>query len=432
MTLLAVVLLVRPLLRARRVEAVDRGRFNVEVYRDRVSELDQERAGGGLSDAELAASKAELEQELLADVAEGDTAPDGSPGGARGPITAVAVAVLVPVLAVTLYLELGEPRSLAGAPELAGMPAQHPATQGGDEALPDIQQMAEGLAARLEQDPDSLEGWVMLGRTYQVMERFDSAQAAFARAVELSPRNPDLLARYAESKAMARQGRLAGEPMDILATALELDPDHPSSLWLMGMGARQQGELEKAVEYWQRLRPQLSGEEAATLDGLLAETRGMLAGDGPVTVSSAGPAASAPPVAAEPAPAPAAEPAVPAAEEAAGGAALEAQVDLTPELRESAAPEDTVFIFARAAEGPRMPLAIVRTTVAALPTRVTLDDSMAMTPAMTLSTFPQVVVGARVSKSGNAMPQAGDLEGTSEPVAPDHEAPVQVTIDRRI
>lgn len=434
MTLLAVLLLAVPLLRSRRQEAVDRRRFNVEVYRDRIAELEQEHSGGGLSDAELAASKAELERELLSDVDEGP----GTAAQRRGPSglgagTAVAVALLVPGLAVMLYLQLGEPRSfsLAGGGTVAGLPAGQPSQGGpGGQAMPSIDEMAETLAARLAENPEDAEGWMMLGRTYQVMERFPAARDAFARAVELVPDNPDLLARYAESVALARQGRLAGEPVEVLERVLDMDPGNPTGLWLMGMAARQQGALEASLAYWEQLRPQLSGEEAATLDELMAETRAALGNaPRPEPADGAELAATGPQPAATALP----EEATGAGQAAEGArAALDVRVDLDPQMRDAVSPDDVVFIFARAAEGPRMPLAIVRTTVSDLPAEVTLDDSMAMTPAMSLSAFPQVTVGARVSKTGNAIPQAGDLEGLSDAVAPDHPGRVQVTIDRRI
>ena len=201
--------------------------------------------------------------------------------------------------------------------------------------------------------------------------------------------------------------RLDGEPARLVERALELDPEFARALWLAGVHAFNVGDAERAGALWQRILalPGLSPQAAAQVREALAQ-------------------AGTPPAAASATAAPA------RAQADAGGASVTVNVALDPALAARVSGDETLFVFARAASGPRMPLAIARLTAADLPARVTLDESMAMTPQMTLGTFPQVVVGARVSRSGNATPTAGDLEGSSAPLAPAGGPEVTVTIDR--
>ena len=281
-----------------------------------------------------------------------------------------------------------------------------------------MEEMVERLADRLQQEPGNLEGWVMLGRSYFIMQRYREAAQAYSHAMALSgEENPDLLADYAESLAMAHGNTMAGAPAKLLERALAADPAHPKALWYGGLAAYEVRDYALATDRWQKLMQLLppDSDNARQLQEYLAKAQAGLGGEAVVTAAE-----------------PVAEPAAPAAAEpvtAATVAALQVEVSLDEAMAGKVAPGDTLFIFARAANGPRMPLAIVRKTVADLPLTVRLDDSMAMTPAMKLSSFPQVVVGARISKSGTAMPQAGDVQGFSEPVSPDEVETVQVLIN---
>ena len=203
----------------------------------------------------------------------------------------------------------------------------------------------------------------------------------------------------------------------LLTRALELDPGNVKGLWLAGHWKNQSGAYTEAINYWQQAAAKLppGSEDAAVIAQQISDVQGQLG-------ISAAPA-----------------PAVAAATAAAGpttdsvsGAALSVHVALAPELATAAAAEDTVFIYARATQGPRMPLAIVRKQVKDLPVTVTLDDSQAMMPAMKLSNFEQVVVGARISKSGNAMPQSGDLQGSLSPVATQTSEKIEIKISSKV
>jgi cytochrome c-type biogenesis protein CcmH len=291
--------------------------------------------------------------------------------------------------------------------------------------------MAAQLTTKLQQDPNNAEGWVMLARTYYALKRFPDAAGAFERAVALVPDNAALLSDYADTLGAAQGGTLAGKPTEIIDRALKADPNYWKALALAGTAAFDAKDYRKAVEYWERTKKVVPAESdfAKGLDGSIAEAREL----GGMAAFSAAPATAAPASASaamKPAPDAITAPAK-AAPAATGGKALAGTVRLAPSMVAQAAPDDVVFVFARAAQGSRMPLALVRTQVKDLPYAFTLDDSNAMAPDMVLSKFSEVVVGARVSKSGQAMPASGDLEGLSAPVKPG-AAGVAVVIDRTL
>ena len=268
-------------------------------------------------------------------------------------------------------------------------------------------------SGRLQQQPDDLKGWVMLARSYAIMKRYSEAEAAYANVLRLGGENADLLTDYADTMVMADGGAFNDESAALLLRALELEPDNLKALWLAGHWKNQSGEHQEAIDYWQRAAAKLppGSKDIAVITSQINELQAKLG------------------IQTEPAPTPA-----PTVATAGTGqsASLTVQVTLDPNVAAATSPEDTVFIFARAAQGPRMPLAIVRTQVKDLPATVTLDDSMAMTPQMVLSNFDQVTVGARVSKSGGAMPVSGDLQGIVTPVDSQTSEPVQVTIDSKV
>ena len=299
---------------------------------------------------------------------------------------------VIPLSAILLYLYLGNLQGLVALP--------HPAAGLSSITADQFQDMTAKLAARMQQNPGDAEGWKMLGRAYRSMERFDEANAAFKKAVELEPNDADLLADYAESLALAAGRSLAGEPTRLLDRARKLDPRSTKVLTLSGSAAFERGDYQAAIGYWEAviMQPGVDGELARALQKVVDEARARVAGK-------------------------------PAAMVAAGKERVTGIVDLDDSLKSRVQPDDTVFVFARAARGPRMPLAIVKTKVADLPYRFSFDDSMAMVPEMKLSGFGDIVIGARVSRSGSATPSAGDLEGISDKIKPGRTG-VRVTIDR--
>lgn len=389
--------LVRPLLKPPASMVADEtARSNLRILREELAELDAERDAGRLTEAQHADARAEIEHRAL----EESRVADAAPAARSGRTSALALAVLLPVAAVGLYSQLGERRGMD--PVMAQVPSH--ATSG------DIETLVQRLADRMKADPSDPQGWMLLGRAYAGLQRYEPARDALAEAMKRSTPDAQLLADYADVLAMTLGQRLAGEPEALVKQALALDPNHLKALALAGSAAFERGDARTALDFWTKARSLAPADSpfAGGLDGSIADAR-----------AAAGLTPESPGAASPTSPQPAAAPA---------GAPLEVTVTLAPALAARLQPGDTLFVFARAAEGPRMPLAIVRQPAAAGTVRVTLDDSQAMAPGMKLSMHPQVVVGARVSRSGNAMPQSGDLEGQSSPMA-NHGA-VAITIDQ--
>jgi cytochrome c-type biogenesis protein CcmH len=448
-TAVALAAVLWPLLRrAPAAPATERDAVNLALLKAQLAELEAERARGGIGDTMYAEAKAELERRALDDVAadtgEAATATATSTdtaaatGGApatRGAVraTAFALAIVVPLAAALIYAQLGTPGVLTGAIDVA-QPASPDSPDGAGQpqiTREQIDQMVAQLAERLQREPGDAEGWVMLGRSYYVLQRYDDAVRAYAALAKLRPQDPDVLADHADALAMARGRKLDGEPMKLVRQALALNPRHMKSLAMAGSDAFERGDYKAAVDYWTRLKTELPPDVqvAQNLDASINEAR---------TRAGGAPAAAPAPGGAAPQSAGRAADTGKAADAAAskappqagsGAASVGGRVALAPELRARTQPGDTVFVVARAAQGPRMPLAVVRLQVKDLPANFTLDDSMAMTPAMKLSNFADVVVVARVSKSGAATPAAGDLEGLS-PAVRLGARDVAVTIDR--
>ncbi len=378
--LLAVVLLVRLLLPPRSRRPVSARDANVSIYRDQLRELEGDLAGGKIAREDYDRSRRELEARLLADVA----AADASTASGRSPIRWVA-GVAIPLLALGVYFSVGSPRTIEREVQEAVTAQQ-------------VEAMVARLAARLRENPDDTDGWKLLGRSYAVMGRFTESADAYARAATRAPRDPQLLVDFADALAMARGQSLQGEPEKLVLRALEIDPKNLKALALAGTARYERKDFKGAANTWQRMLPLVppDSEDARAIQSNVDEALAMAG------------------VARAPA--------------AKGGGALRGEVRLSEKLKNQASPDDTVFIFARAAEGPPMPLAVLRKRVRDLPMTFALDDTMAMAPAAKLSNFPRVVVSARVSKSGQAAPQPGDLQGASAAVANDASG-VRVIID---
>jgi cytochrome c-type biogenesis protein CcmH len=268
--------------------------------------------------------------------------------------------------------------------------------------------MVQKLADRLKSQPEDVEGWAMLGRSHSILGQYPQAVTAFQRVITLRPDDAQGHADLADAMGMAAGRKLDGEPEKLIAKALQLDPGNVKALGLAGTIALQRGDAAQAAKHWElALRKVEPGSEMASNLLAAANEARQKTGQPPLPAPAA---VAAPGMAAAPAMADGAKPAPPAAP---GTGTVQVRITLAPALAAKAAPDDTLFIFARAPQGGRAPLAILRKQVRDLPLAVTLDDSLAMSPAMRLSSVTQVVVGARISKSGNAMPQPGDLQGLS-------------------
>jgi len=434
---LALAFVLPPLLsRKTRAGGPSQDELNLAVFRRQLQELDADLASGELEQAQYETAKRDLERELLHDVG-GDGGGQNLDAG-NGRWAAGILAVAVPLLAVVLYLSLGSRQIIplletaANAPE----PEGHASPDG---KMPSLEVMVQRLAAKLEQHPENLQGWMMLARTYFAIGQPERAFPAMEKAYGLAPENPDVLVLYAEALAANEGGELAGRPMQLIRAALKVDPQHSGARWLEGLGYFQAGEYQRAAEQWETLMPSLDpGSEGATeLQDFIAEARKRAAPESssdaaPTQAQRAqaveGPSAGekAPPVAAA-APGPE-KPTAPPQGAAAPG--VQVEVAVADSLRSRVDPDDSLFVYAKALSGPPMPLAARRARAGDLPLSLTLDDSTAVMPTMKLSRFEQVTVGARISKSGQAMPQSGDLEGEVSPVETGHAGKVKILIDR--
>jgi cytochrome c-type biogenesis protein CcmH len=385
----ALLLLLPPLLRRRRESsAVSRKATNIAVYRDQLRELEQDLAAGTLSRDNYEEAKAEIERRLLEDVRDADEALKE---GTVGRNAAVVLGATLPIAAFALYFAVGNFQTLL--PGGAGAPQQEAHSISEEQ----IVELTGRLAARMEKEPDNVEGWIMLGRSYVALGQFDRAAKAYASAVARAGQDAALLADYADALAMAQGKRLEGEPEKIIQRALAIDPDNMKALALGGSAAFERRDYAGAVAYWERLlkfAPEGS-EFAQSVRASIDEARQLQKDGGPPKIAAT----------------PEAKEAKSAAQKSVSGV-----VQISPVLASRVAPSDTLFVFARAAEGPRMPLAIVRAQAKDLPFQFTLDDSSAMAAGMNLTSQKSVVIGARISKSGSATAQSGDLLGLSEPV----------------
>jgi len=370
----------------------------IDSLKQKLAQLKQLNASGILDDAKFEQGKAALERQILdlvlgaAPLAAGKAAV----APAKPPVLLLAgLTVAIVVIAAAGYLWKGIPAQQQGEAEQPQMTSADGKAAPHSTNAEQIVAMTEKLAERLKEKPDDVEGWSMLARSYSVLGRHADALKAYEKALSLRKDDATLMADYADSLAVNNDSNLDGEPMKLVERALKIDPKNLKALYLAGTYDFNKKDYKGAVKMWEKLAE--SGPPGNVfvnqVQPAIAEAR-----------SLAGMPAAAQPLDSAPA-------------AVVTGASVSGTVTLSAALVKQAQPEDTVFVFARASEGSRMPLAILRKQVKDLPIRFNLNDSMAMSPATALSSQSKVIVGARISKSGNAMPQPGDLSGQTAAVS---------------
>ena len=386
---------------------------NAQVYRDQSTDLAREHALGHLNDAEYAQALEELKLRLRDDWVSGPVQAQAGLSD-RPRKTVLALCLTLPVCAVLLYGAWGSPMGLDPAALAQSAPDEGPNATVTPEK---IAQMVGQLERRLQDEPNNMDAWVMLARLQRSQEKFPASEKSFAKALALAP-DDDLAIERAEVVAQVQGGDFSGEPWAVINRILKANPNQNNALLLAGSASFSEGRFAQAIQYWERVRASLppQSEDINALDSALAQARERLA-PGRASAQSApsglASAQSAPSGLASAQPAP---PASPSTSISVAAARIAGRVSLAPELAAQTSPSDTVFIYATPAQGGRMPLAIVRTTVAALPFDFVLDDSQAMGPQSKLSSASEVVLKARISKTGQAMAQPGELGVSLGPI----------------
>ncbi|MCC6714979.1 MAG: c-type cytochrome biogenesis protein CcmI [Gammaproteobacteria bacterium] len=392
MTLIAMAIVALPLLRAGHGRAAEGAKSNVDLLREQAAELDADLARGLLSPAQHGQAHEELQRRVLEEAGPARAQPRPRTRAAGAAIAAASLAI--PVLAAVIYLHVGAPQLASRAIQTQGA--------GGELTRAEVEDFAAQMSARVKANPGDAEAWLLLARSHAFMEQPQEAMTAYRQAIAAAPRTAAPLVELAELLYQNDRGDVHGEARELIARALAIEPRDARALALAGRLALDAGDFAAAIQHWETLRAMIPKESStyAAIEAGIAEAR-----------------------------AHAGMPAAPDAAPAAVSASVTGTVTLKEGMAEKVAPGDTLFVFARAMEGPRMPLAVLRRPASELPLAFTLDDSMAMAPGMSLSSAGEFTVVARISRSGNVAPQSGDLEGSGGPVRPGATG-IRIEIDR--
>lgn len=301
----------------------------------------------------------------------------------------LVIALTIPLGTALLYRQVGTPAALNGVSTQA-------------QTVTDVNKALDELRAHLAAQPNDAQGWMLLAQAEMEMQQPEQARKAFEQVMTLMPDNTAAMVGWAEADSTMRPDHLInGRARELVERSVKIEPDNQRGLWLLGISDFQQGHYAEAAATWRTLQPMLQPgsnvARAVAQQIALADARA-----GGASASTSGDQ----------------------------GAGLQVKVTLSPALKTKLVAGDTLFVYARAENGPPMPLAVARLDASQLPATVTLTDAMSMLPSTKLSSVPRVIVGARISHSGNAIAQTGDLEGDGGTVDVHSKAPVAVTIDK--
>ena len=411
MTVLVLGLLLWPLLKRTAAAVTGEQEKTLSIFRQQFVELEQDRANGVLTDELYEQARRELERRLLEETGATETTPTMARRQVSSRPVALALAIIIPTVSGLLYWELGNPLAMTQSdePALSGQGTAEGAHQSPD----GLAAMVERLQQKMEENPNDGVGWGMLARSYMAMGRHADAVPNYEKAVKLIPDDAQLLVDYADALGVLHGRKLDGKPEVLIQQALKIDPRNVKALMLAGTVAFNRKNFARAAKDWEQARANLPAdtdpEMTQQLMAAIAEAQSQLGG-GQATM----PAST--------------EPAAPA-RQTGQSRAISGTVTLAPSLAGKGSPSDVLFVFAREVGGPPMPVSIVRATRKDLPFTFQLDDSTSPMPSRKLSSAGPVVIVARLSKSGQAMPQNGDLEGTSQPIQSGVDG-ITVVIDR--
>ena len=365
---LVLVLLLRPFIFPPKVEATSRRQMNAAIYREELDKLELERTAGSINTADYEIAHAEMRQRLFQDTNEED---DRSVMGSSK-MTVISLCVFITVLSAGFYFSLGD------ATRIAEKSTQQPMTQDG------VEKMITEFAAKMEQDPTNLQGWAMLARSYRILGRNEEAAKAYERSGNFIDSDPQLLADYADVLASNANGSFAGKPLKLINQALKLDPNNLLALWLSGTASYTAGNYKAAVQTWEKLAQQLppGTEDVRSIEASIAEARAKGGLTSQANVSSKG---------------------------------ISGKIEIAADIKSKVKSGDVVMVIARK-PGERMPVAVLKIPVSEFPMSFSLTDALAMNPSSPLSQLSEASIEVRISKTGMAKPEAGDLISTPQTV----------------
>jgi cytochrome c-type biogenesis protein CcmH len=380
---LVLVLVLRPFIFPAKSAATSRRQMNAAIYREELDKLEAEHQAGVINSADYEIAHAEMRQRLFQDtIVEDDREVAGSTKK-----TAIGLCIFIVVLSSGLYFSLGD------VVRVAQKNSETPVTQEG------VEKMVAEFAIKMEKDPSNLKGWAMLARSYRILGRNEDAAKAYARAGDFINSDPQLLADYADVLATNADGNFAGKPLQLINQALKLDPDNLMALWLSGTAAYSSGNYKAAVQTWEKLAKQIPADtdEARAIQGSIAEARskGGLSSQAPTSLA---------------------------------GKSISGKIELAPDLKSKIKSGDIVMVIARK-PGERMPVAVLKIAASDFPMSFTLNDSLAMNPSAPLSQLSEASIEVRISKTGMAKPEAGDLISSAQTVKVG-ESSVRLLIDQ--
>ena len=360
---LVLLLLLRPFIFPAKSSATSRRQMNATIYREELDKLEAEHTAGVITSTDYEIAHAEMRQRLFQDTIEED---DREVAGSSKK-TAIGLCIFIVLFSSALYFSLGD------VVRIAQINSEKPVTQEG------VEKMVAEFAIKMEKDPGNLKGWAMLARSYRILGRDQDAAKAYARAGNFIDSDPQLLADYADVLASNANGSFVGKPSQLINQALKLDPNNMMALWLSGTASYNAGNYKAAVQSWEKLAQQLppNTDEARAIQGSIAEARSK----GGLTTSA--PVAST-------------------------GKGISGKIELSAELKSKIKPGDIVMVIARK-PGERMPVAVLKAPATDFPMSFTLNDSLAMNPSAPLSQLSEASIEVRISKTGMAKSESGDL-----------------------
>ncbi len=401
--LIIVIFTIIPVLRSRGQDGVrGQSETNLRLLRDQIREIEEDRLLGNLSDDQFQVAKREIESRVLEEVSSERDSVGVNSLAAR--VAGLVLILLVPVGAFTLYQVIGSEEGQDVEAFLA--------TQNQEFGNEELEELANKVIQHIEENPNDAEAWGMLGRTYKAMHQFVESANAWERAYQIAPQDPAILVDYAEARGLARQGDLSGEPIDLIERALRIDPDHGKGLALGGTAAFASGNYQLAIDRWTKLM------KANITDVQLVETLKSGIAEAKVRLVDSGQSSSSGSIDAS-------QQLDQAVTDIVSGV-----ITIGSQIEQYISADDTVFIFIKAIDGPPMPVAALRVPVSLIPYEFSMDDTHSLMAGRKLSDLEDFTIGARISKSGNAIRASGDLESKTIELKPGGR--VELIIDSRV